>query len=65
MRRAMADPMWDEPQSGEPQGDEPVQFEVLPDDIVIDDEEFDSFDIAQTDETIQEDVQILLPLIYR
>ena len=48
-----------------PTGDEPQQFEVIPDETVLDDEEFDSFDTAQTDEMILEDVQFFLPLIVR
>lgn len=48
-----------------PTGDEPEQFEAIPDEPVLDDEEFDSFDIAQTDEMILEDVQIFLPLLER
>ena len=48
-----------------PTGDEPEQFEVIPDETVLDDEEFDSFDTAQTDEMILEDVQFFLPLIVR
>ncbi len=53
------------PEQAGPEGDEPVQFEVLPDEPVLDDEEFDRFDTAQTDEAIQGDVQIFLPLIER
>ena len=52
-------------QAASEDGDEPAQFEVFPDATVVDDEEFDSFDLDQTDETIQGDVQIFLPLIER
>jgi len=43
--------------------DEPVQFEVLSDEPVLDDDQFDDYDMAQEEETSEN--QLFLPLITR